>query len=296
MGWLAQDRLPVPVVIVGNITVGGSGKTPLVTHLVDALRLAGRHPGVLARGYLGSRTGPAEVPVDGLPARYGDEAVLLARACKVPVFVGRKRAAAGRALLAAHPRCDVLVCDDGLQHYALGRDVELAVFDARGIGNGWSLPAGPLREAVGRIADTDGLVLNEIAVPPAPTFGRPVFNMLLEPGEFVALGDPRVTCTAARLAGQSLHAVAGIGAPERFFESLRRMGLVFEPHPFPDHHPYRSDELDFGGGCILTTEKDAVKLSSLGVKMPVWVLPVEARVDPGLARFVLEKLNGCTTA
>lgn len=295
-GWLQQARLPVPVVIVGNITVGGSGKTPLVIYLVEGLRRAGRHPGVLARGYLGSEAGPAEVPADGSPAIYGDEAVLLARAGKVPVFVGRQRAAAGRALLAAYPRCDVLICDDGLQHYGLAREVEIAVFDSRGIGNGWCLPAGPLREPVGRIADTDAMVLNEFAVPPAPTFGRPVFNMSLVPGRFAALDDRSRTCATIDLAGQTLHAVAGIGAPERFFDVLRRMELDFEAHPFPDHHAYRPEDLEFVGGSILTTEKDAVKLARLGLTMPVWVLPVEASVSPDLARFVLEKLNGCTLA
>lgn len=295
-GLLRATRLPVPVVVVGNITVGGSGKTPLVIHLANALKRKGRRPGIITRGYRGNAPRPVQVPMNGAPEVFGDEALLLARNCGCPVFVGRDRVAAGRALLAADPECDVILADDGLQHYRLVRDVELAVFDSRGVWNGWCLPAGPLREPVSRLASVDALVLNEIAVLPAPTFGQPLFRMTLEGREFRSLDQTRGVQTVAGLAGLELHAVAGIGAPERFFAHLRAIGVEFAEHAFPDHHWFTPADLDFGGDAILTTEKDAVKLASLKLSLPVWVLPVAARLSPDLGEFVLEKLNGCPPA
>lgn len=295
-GLLTTISLPVPVVVVGNITVGGSGKTPLVVHLAKALMEKGRRPGVITRGYRGSATQPAQVPLDGAPETFGDEALLLARNCACPVFVGRDRAAAGGALLASHPECDVILSDDGLQHYRLARDVELAVFDSRGIGNGWCLPAGPLRESVSRLTTVDALVLNEITVAPAPTSGRPLFRMTLEGNEFRLLDNTRAVQTVTGLSGLNLHVVAGIGAPERFFAHLRTLGLEFTEHAFPDHHWYSPAELDYRGDAILTTEKDAVKLATLKLSLPVWVLPVTACLSPDLGEFVLEKLNGCPPA
>ncbi|MCM2307766.1 MAG: tetraacyldisaccharide 4'-kinase [Sulfuritalea sp.] len=295
-GLLPGEGLPVPVVIVGNITVGGSGKTPLVIHLAAQLRGLGRHPGIVSRGYRSDARQAMEVTVGSDPAAVGDEPLLLARSADCPVFVGRDRPAAARALLAAYPQCDVILADDGLQHYRLKRDVEIAVFDERGIMNGWCLPAGPLREPVARLAEVDAVVHNGNAVSPAPTLDRPVFAMRLLGMRFHRLDDPRITCGPADLAGQKLHAVAGIGAPQRFFDHLREMGLVFAGHAFADHHDYRAGDLAFAGDAILTTEKDAVKLSRLSLSLPVWVLPVTADVNPDLAAFVLEKLNGHPSA
>jgi tetraacyldisaccharide 4'-kinase len=295
-GWLRSERLPVPVVIVGNITVGGSGKTPLVIHLARSLRERRRSPGVIARGFGGNVTTPLEVDPHGDPAHFGDEALVLARSCGCPVFVGRDRAATGRALLELHPACDVILTDDGLQHYRLKRDLELALFDARGVMNGWLLPAGPLREPVGRLAGVDAVILHEYAVLPAPTIRGPVFSMRLEGGVFTRLDEPNGFCKAEDLKGLRLHAVAGIGSPGRFFDQLRRMSLEFTEHPFPDHHAYVAADVCFGGDAILTTEKDAVKLARLPLAIPVWVLPVSASLTPDLVSFVLEKLNGCTPA
>lgn len=296
VGLLRAESLPVPVVIVGNITVGGSGKTPLIIHLASALRVLGRRPGIVSRGYGGDATSVTEVNAAGDSAVVGDEPLLLARRTGCPVFVGRDRPAAARALLAGYPQCDVILADDGLQHYRLQRDVEIAVFDERGTMNGWCLPAGPLREPVARVAQVDAVVLNGTAVPPAPTFDRPVFVMHLLGEGFHRLDDPRITCSAADLAGGILHAVAGIGAPQRFFARLREMGLDFTGHSFADHHDFSADDLAFTGDTILTTEKDAVKLIRLSLLLPVWVLPVTADVSPDLAAFVLEKLNGLPSA
>ena len=288
--------MPVPVVVVGNITVGGTGKTPLVIHLAGALRARGRHPGIVSRGYRGDSGHALEVTSGSDPRVVGDEPLLLARRSTCPVFVGRDRVAAARHLLASYPKCDLIIADDGLQHYRLDRDVEIALFDERGVMNGWSLPAGPLREPVSRLAQVDAVVFNGAAVSPAPTLAAATFSMRLLGERFHRLDEPSTTCSAADLAGARLHAVAGIGAPRRFFDHLTGMGLGFSEHPFADHHDFSSEDLVFAGDAILTTEKDAVKLARLRLPLPVWVLPVTAEVKPDLAAFVLEKLNGRPSA
>ncbi|HEY6897045.1 MAG TPA: tetraacyldisaccharide 4'-kinase [Rhodocyclaceae bacterium] len=292
-GFWRPVRLPVPVVVVGNIIAGGAGKTPLTLSLARALAAAGRSPGIVSRGY--GRSGEGVIPVypGSDAAEVGDEPLLLSRRSGLPVFVGASRVAAAQALLAAHRGCDVILCDDGLQHYALARDVEVAVLDRRGLMNGWPLPAGPLREPVSRLKRVDALVLNGLEQ--TPLRGVPVFAMQLEGARFQRLDAPGERCSAADLAGLRLHAVAGIGEPARFFDHLYGLGLSFDAHPFPDHHAYRAEELAFAGDAILTTEKDAVKFPA-SMPLPVWVLPVEARVDAALARLVLEKINGCTPA
>jgi len=293
LGLLATVRLPVPVVVVGNITVGGAGKTPVTLYLAQALRAAGRRPGIVSRGY-GGAGAVREVLANSDPALVGDEPLLLRRRADCPVFVGRRRPAAGLALLAAHPDCDVILCDDGLQHLALGRTLEIAVLDRRGVMNGLPLPAGPLREPVSRLARVDALVLNGLAQPPLA--GPPVFAMVLEGCRFYRLDQPAVTCSAADLAGLKLHALAGIGEPQRFFDHLSSLGLVFEAHAFADHQAYLPADLDWPGDALLATEKDAVKFAALAPALPVWVLPVDARIEPDLARFVLEKLDGSPSA
>jgi tetraacyldisaccharide 4'-kinase len=294
---LRPVALPVPVVVVGNLTVGGSGKTPLTLWLVERLRERGHRPGILSRGY-GGDGAIRPVLADSDAAQVGDEPLLLARRGGVPVFVGQDRAAAGRALLAAHPECDVLICDDGLQHYRLDRRVEIAVFDRRGVGNGRLMPAGPLREPVRRLASVTAVVVNggEHDFPELPS-GAPRFPMRLAGQRFVALADPRETCSAADLRGRRLHAVAGIGDPSRFFSQIAGLGLEFSEHPFPDHRAFCAEDFSFArGGVLLMTEKDAVKCSSFALP-EAWVLPVEAEIDdvPGgrcLLDVILEKLNG----
>lgn len=284
-------RLPVPVVVVGNITVGGAGKTPLTLWLAQQLAGCGWRPGIISRGHGGENSLPRPVLADSLAEIVGDEPLLLARRSALPVWVGRDRAAVGAALLAAHPTVNVLLCDDGLQHYRLARDVELAVFDRRGIGNGWRLPLGPLREPLARIATVDVVIGNDFPLAQLPG-ERPGFAMRLVPGDFYRLDDPAQRCTAEVLHGKSLHAVAGIGDPQRFFSTLQALGLDFVAHPFPDHHAYQAADLDFGeGSVLLMTEKDAVKCAALTTR-EAWVLPVEAALSPALIDLIVEKLRG----
>jgi tetraacyldisaccharide 4'-kinase len=279
-GVLPSHRLPVPVIVVGNITVGGTGKTPLVIWLVEHLRTLGYRPGVVSRGYGGqARNWPQQVRPDSDPAMVGDEAVLLARHCQCPMAVGPDRVAAARALLEHHD-VDILVSDDGLQHYALQRDLEIIVIDGvRRFGNGHCLPAGPLREPPGRLDSADLVVANGIG-------GRREYSMRLRPGDAWRIDDPQQRRELRTLAGTRVHAVAGIGHPERFFTALSGFGIQVIPHAFPDHHPFRAEDLVFANDDhpILMTEKDAVKCRAF-TGLQAWVVPVHAELDE---RFTLQ--------
>ncbi len=325
LGILSSARAGVPVVVVGNIIAGGSGKTPVVIALCQQLAAAGWVPGVVSRGYGGKVQGVAAVRPDSDPAHMGDEPVLIAQRSGCPVFVGRQRVAAARALLAAHPEVNVLVSDDGLQHLALARDVEIVVMDERGAGNGWLLPAGPLREPVSRLRSVDALVWNgvkpsasgttafplsrggrgglalvdkPIPDPAHPLSGEgvsvgavPQFSMQLSGEEFYCLAEPHRR-SGAKDFSSPLHAIAGIGHPARFFDHLRSLGLEVEAHPFPDHHPYTAEDFALArGGVILMTEKDAVKCAPFATAA-MWVLRVEAIFEPDLMPHLLECLNG----
>jgi tetraacyldisaccharide 4'-kinase len=282
--------------VVGNITAGGTGKTPLVLWLVKCLRDRGRRPGIVSRGYGGTEAGPARVEAGSDPLRFGDEPVLLARRSGCTVWIGADRVAAARALLAAHPECDVVVSDDGLQHHRLARDVEICVVDAaRGFGNGWRLPAGPLRDPVSRLATVAAVVMNGsdvphpsvAAIPPGPAR----FSMSLAGREFRNLLDPAKVEGAESFRGERVHAVAGIGHPQRFFRHLQEMGLDFTPHAFPDHHPFTASDLAFAGPeTVLMTEKDAVKCRAFATATH-WALAVDAQVDAALGELILRKLE-----
>lgn len=298
LGLKKSVRLPVPVVVVGNIAVGGSGKTPIALWLVDELRAKGFQPGIVSRGYGGRVGGVAEVPPDGDPARFGDEPVLLARAARCPVFVGRDRPAAGLALLAAHPQVDVLIADDGLQHYRLARDVEIVVVDEATLGNRLRLPAGPLREGVGRLAEAT-LVLAHGGLSTAlrdaakPT---PVFDFHLAGSVFERVGQRDEHRSPAEMGAYRLHAMAGIGRPERFFDQLEAMGLSIARRPFPDHHAFTASDLALPvGDLLLMTEKDAVKCAPFA-PADSWVWPVRAQVAPEAAAWIVEKIDGSPTA
>ena len=293
LGWRKRVRVGVPVVIVGNVTVGGTGKTPTVIALVQALRAAGFTPGVVSRGYGAKGDAPRPVTAASAPSEVGDEPVLIARRTSAPVWVSRDRVGCAKALCAAHSDVDVVVSDDGLQHYRLARDVELVVFDQRLAGNGFLLPAGPLREPVSRRRDAT-LVNNPFdrALPPWPD----TFALTLAPGDAWHLGDPSLRRPLAQFAGARVLAAAGIGAPERFFATLRAAGLAPATRPLPDHYAFRDNPFVHETvDAILVTEKDAVKLSAWR-DARIWVVPVEATLPPRLIALVVEKLRGRSPA
>jgi len=311
-GLLRQTRLARPVVVIGNLVVGGAGKTPLVLALVAALRARGRTPGVISRGYGGSASAagavlPAKLPDHGPATQttqaaltYGDEACLVKRRSGVPMAVGADRVLAGQRLLAAHPEVDVILCDDGLQHYALARDVEIAVFDNRAFGNGWLLPAGPLREPLERLREVDALVINGAphgaARLVALSGGAPLLRMEVRGNTAWRLTRPLERVPLASLAGRKLRALAGIGQPERFFDLLAGAGLRFTREALPDHHDFRGHVV--GGPpdeVVLMTEKDAVKCAGLNDPR-LWVVPVDAEVEPRLVDLILENIRGRPTA
>ncbi|MDR2881472.1 MAG: tetraacyldisaccharide 4'-kinase [Azoarcus sp.] len=299
-GILRRERLPVPVIVVGNIAVGGSGKTPAVLWLVEELRKVGRHPGIVSRGYGGQAeagntprlvvAGPGSGPD---PDFYGDEPAMLAKSAGCPVSVGVDRPAAARALLAAHPECDVIVSDDGMQHYRLARTVEIAVVDEATLGNCWPLPSGPLREPLARLAEVD-LILAHGELSPrlrAAVGTVPVASMRLVGERFRSLTKPDEWCDTEAFIGRKVHALAGIGQPQRFFNQLTAMGLDIIPHPFPDHYRYRADDLDFTPGKTwVMTSKDAVKCAAFAPP-DAWELPVRALIDAGAIAPILEKLD-----
>ena len=297
-GVLRVERLPAPVIVVGNIAVGGSGKTPVALWLAAELKVRGYTPGIISRGYGGRVDGVAEVEPGGDPSRFGDEPVLMAAVSGCPVFVGRDRPAAGRALLAAHPAVDVIITDDGLQHYRLARDVELVVVDEATLGNGLRLPAGPLREGVGRIAGST-LVMAHGALSPGlkrKLGGVPVFDFSLTGDAFERVANRLERCEPACFRGRRVCAMAGIGRPERFFGQLEAMGLTLERRPFPDHHTYTAADVAINDGdVLLMTEKDAVKCWPFA-PADSWVWPVRAQVAPGAAELIVEKLDGSPTA
>ena len=297
---LPQWKASVPVVVVGNITVGGSGKTPLVLAIVEMLQSNGFNPGVVARGY--GRVPRREADPLGVvrvypdiatPEHFGDEPVLIARRARVPVFVGADRPAAARALLDAHREVDVLLSDDGLQHYALARDVEIAVVDGdRLFGNGLPLPAGPMREPKARLNDVDAVVVNgggKLDVAAARQF-----DMRLGRERFASVsGNAEMTVEefVLRARGANVVAMAGIGNPERFFEHLARLGIVARRRAFPDHHAFQAAELRMPGtDVIVMTEKDAVKCAAFA-DTRMWFLRVEAILPPDFDDFLLSRIK-----
>ncbi|MDR1462557.1 MAG: tetraacyldisaccharide 4'-kinase [Azoarcus sp.] len=299
---LHSERLPAPVIVIGNISVGGSGKTPATAWFAEELRKAGRHPGIVSRGHGGDAAASGLsclVDIHADPAFCGDEPVLLARLTGCPVAIGRDRPAAARTLLAAHPECDVIISDDGMQHYRLARTVEIAVLDEATLGNRWPLPSGPLREPLARLASVD-LVLAHGEISPhlrAALRAVPVAPMRLDGDRFRSISDPGQWRDAAAFAGQRVHALAGIGQPQRFFDRLTAMGLEVVPHPFPDHYRYRAADLAFAPGePKLMTSKDAVKCAAFAPP-DAWELPVRAIIAAETIGPILEKLdNGRQTA
>ena len=291
-GWQRSVHLPVPVIVVGNISVGGTGKTPLVLWLAERLRVVGYRPGIISRGYGGNSKRPRAVLADSDAALYGDEPVLFARASGCPVWTGKNRVATARALLAANPQCNVIISDDGLQHYRLARDVEIAVVDGtRGHGNGWLLPAGPLREPVTRLHSVDAVVVRGLAPDSLMGSLHSPFTMTLEPAKLRNLHDANRTLAFKSLKGKRVHAVAGIGNPQQFFDTLTQLGIAHTPHAYADHHAYSAADIAFEAcDAVVMTEKDAVKCERYASD-DHWALQAEARVHQSLAQRVLERLK-----
>ncbi len=268
-GLRRAGRLPVPVIVVGNVIAGGAGKTPVVLALLQHLHERGLQAGVVSRGYGRSTSDCLEVLAQDTASRTGDEPLLLKRKSGVPVFVASRRAEAGRALLQAHPAVQVIVSDDGLQHPALARDIEVCVFDGRGIGNGWLLPAGPLREPWPRKVD---LVLSH---GDAPGIAGHAMERVLASETLRGDGARR---PLAQLQGLLVHAVAGIANPEAFFAMLRAAGLTLAgAQALPDHHDF-ADAADLPEGVLVCTEKDAVKLWRL--RPDAWAVPLQVVIPP----------------
>ncbi len=299
LGLRQPARLPVPVVVVGNLVVGGAGKTPTVIALVLWLREHGRHPGVVSRGYGRRDDAVRAVDDDATAGDVGDEPRLIARRTGAPVVVGRDRVAAAQALLRAHPQVDVLVSDDGLQHHRLPRDLAIVVFDERGVGNGLRLPAGPLRAPMPRVVPPRTLVLYNAERPTTPWPGACVRRAL---GGAVALdawwrGEPPTAAALAALRGRPLVAAAGIASPQRFFAMLDSLGLAFERLPLPDHHDYATLPWPAGTRDVVVTEKDAVKLDAARVGATrVWVATLDFAFDPAFDAALATALEAPTEA
>jgi tetraacyldisaccharide 4'-kinase len=280
--------LPVKaVIVVGNLTVGGSGKTPMTAWLAERLRNAGYRPGIVSRGY-GRRNGPASLLVGpgADPAVVGDEPIMLARRTGVPVWVDRDRVRAASAL-AEEQGVDVVISDDGLQHHRLPRDISILMVDARRrFGNGLCLPAGPLREPRSAAARADFVVVTGGSPQPGE------YTMDLVPSDVLRRVDrPVLTRPVCDLVGRPAHAVAGIADPERFFDALNEVGVEVIPHPFPDHHRFRARNILFADQLpVLMTEKDAVKCRDFADERH-WYWPVSAQPEAAFEQALLHRLE-----
>ncbi|MDD5462979.1 MAG: tetraacyldisaccharide 4'-kinase [Methylococcales bacterium] len=284
-GLLKTHTLPVPVIVVGNITVGGTGKTPLIIWLAGFLKESGFKPGIISRGYGGqAEAWPQMVTAESDPQNVGDEALLIAKRTGCPVAVGPLRVDAANRLL-EQADCNVILSDDGLQHYALNRDIEIAVVDGeRRFGNGYCLPAGPLREPIERIQNVDFVIVN------GEKSEENEFSMQLEGGLAVNLmtGEQK---PLQEFKAVGCHAIAGIGHPERFFKLLEAAGLTCITHSFPDHYAFQRHDIEFTDNKpVLMTEKDAVKCTAFAGKQH-WSVPVTAVPEPVFSEQLLKTLR-----
>jgi tetraacyldisaccharide 4'-kinase len=294
LGWLRTRHAPVPVLVVGNLVAGGAGKTPTVIALVQALRHAGRSPGVISRGHGRSGAGAAAVLAHSRVADVGDEPLLIHRRTGAPVWVARRRIDAVRGLCAAHPEVDLLLCDDGMQHLALARDVQVIVFDERGIGNGHLLPAGPLRQPMPSFVPVNSHVLYNAPQPSTHWLGAMAQRQL---AGAVSLADWWQGAAPSRqqlqaLQGRKLLAVAGMAAPQRFFAMLRHAGLTIDALPLPDHHGFDTLPWPAETADVVLTEKDAIKLPSrLDTATRVWVVALDFQLPEDFVQAVLDNLH-----
>ena len=289
-GLLAVNQIDAPVIIVGNISVGGTGKTPLVIWLAKYFKQKGFKPGIISRGYGGKPSKkPQQVRADSNPVVVGDEPVLIAKNTGCPVAIATQRRRAAEELL-DHCSCNLIICDDGLQHYSLDRDIEIAVIDGqRRFGNGRCLPAGPLREPVSRLGSFDLVVSKNIA-------GRHEFKMEYIYSEPRSIAEPNQTLSIEEWSGKNVHAIAGIGNPDRFFAYLRNRKIKIIMHEYPDHYVYREEDICFDDGLpVVMTEKDAVKCVPFA-SVQHWYLPIKANLPETftyrLDSFMKDILNG----
>lgn len=284
-GVFKRCSLPVPVIVVGNISVGGSGKTPFVIWLAQYLKQQGWRPGIISRGYGGKAEHyPCSVNLDSQASQVGDEPLLIHRRTQCPVVVAPDRIAAGKQLLAEND-CNIIITDDGLQHYRLQRDLEIVILDKkRGLGNQLCLPAGPLREPISRLNTVD-FVIQHGAVNPTD------LSMQLQIHHAIQLQNQTSHKSLSEFSTTPVHAVAGIGHPQRFFDQLQRFGLTVVPHAFADHHRYTAADFQFAEPYpILMTEKDAVKCQAF-VSTNMWYVPAEAQLSPSLGPEIEQKLR-----
>lgn len=294
--WKQQCQRPetehIPIIVVGNISVGGTGKTPLVIYIVKQLQQAGYSPAIISRGYKGkAKEWPQRVISTTSPYLVGDEPVLLATQTDVPIVVGPDRNMNIRCLL-NHHACDIIISDDGLQHYKMPRAVEVIVVDAmRGFGNGWCLPAGPLRESPQRINEGDFCVINGENMPPHLAIQHPNrYTMRIQGDSLVNLSNTQ-QIPLSTLAAQNVHVVTGIGHPQRFFNHLQNAGLKLVTHSFADHHNFQQEDLNFSHNYpIIMTEKDAVKCRKFQSDN-CWYLPVKAHLSTDFTKTLLAKLD-----
>lgn len=293
LGWRRAWRAPCPVLVVGNLVAGGAGKTPTVIALVQALQAAGWQPGVVSRGHGRHTQGMLVATAAHDAAAIGDEPWLIRHRTAVPLAVGARRAQAAQSLLKAHPGIDVLVADDGLQHRALARDLEVWVFDERGVGNGALLPAGPLRQRLPEQVPVQARVLYNAAAPSTPLAGELALRSLsgaLPLAHWHAGGAMQLQALQA-LRGRPLLAIAGIAAPQRFFSMLAEAGLACTPLPLPDHADLSTPPWPPGTPDVVCTEKDAAKLAPAAVgSTRVWVVGLDFRLPPALLASVLQHL------
>ncbi|MDM8565528.1 tetraacyldisaccharide 4'-kinase [Candidatus Halobeggiatoa sp. HSG11] len=279
--FFTRKHIPVPVIVVGNITVGGTGKTPLVSWLGRFLKQQGFKPGIISRGYKGNaKEWPQVVYPDSDPYLVGDEPVLLARQSNCPVVVSPNRFQAASVL---YHDCDIIISDDGLQHYALFHDIRIAIVDAtRRYGNQRCLPAGPLREPLNSLTEMDFIIVNG-----SQNKSENIMQYQVKP--LCKVLDNQVLCDLTELRGQTVHAVAGIGNPDKFFSFLREKGLIIHQHPFPDHHHYQPKNIQFNDNLlVIMTEKDAVKCQTFANQQHLY-LPID--IDINFSNQLLSLIN-----
>lgn len=292
-GVLRAEHLDVPVIVVGNLIAGGAGKTPTTLALIELLRRHGRRPGLVSRGHGRSSTGIVHVEPDTPAMHCGDEPLLLRLRGGVPVCVGADRAAVARALRRAHPETDIVVCDDGLQHLRLARDVQVLVFDERGVGNGWRLPAGPLRDPLPAGVPPQSIVLYNATAPSTPLPGHLARRSLAGAVSLHAWwrGEAPSAAVLDALRGRPVLAAAGLAQPGRFFTMLRERGLTIVEHALPDHHPFAELQWPAGTTDVVLTEKDAVKIRPERAEaVRVWVAALDFALPAAFEQQLLALL------